>query len=419
MYLPMVSIPLIFVFPTLALAQFTTVLDIPPDLAPTSIESDTQLNLSDGGVLPDGFRAGNVDGTSTNMEVNINGGTVGNNFTAYPGSQVYVTRGELSNVSASGGHIEISGGTFSNSNVTAIDGGTVHVLAGELTGLTSYGASNGSDSLVAVSGGSINTMLLQPLLGGFPKAEIFGGQVQQVFYSPDSELIISGGEVGAIIPGRSIPTQPESLIYMEGGTVESLTLVGNLVGTGGVDTAEIRGGTISSLLIFNEGKATLFGRHLEINGIDVTSTLTIGESVSIDASDALLEGILEDGNSFVFDPRDGGDDVLNGTVQFNLVAVPGDYNGDYRVDLADYTVWRNQLGVIVTTPFSGADGDGNGVVDAGDYLTWKAHFGLAATNAPPSMITEAVPEPSSLTITLIAAFSGMVSIGRSKRSDVC
>lgn len=57
--------------------------------------------------------------------------------------------------------------------------------------------------------------------------------------------------------------------------------------------------------------------------------------------------------------------------------LPGDYNGDYSVNLTDYTVWRDMLGSEVES-FSGADGNGNGVVDRADYLLWKKNFGDSA-----------------------------------------
>ncbi len=53
----------------------------------------------------------------------------------------------------------------------------------------------------------------------------------------------------------------------------------------------------------------------------------------------------------------------------------GDYNGNGTVDAADYTVWRNALGQTGLTPFSGADGDGDGAVTQADYGVWKSHFG--------------------------------------------
>ncbi|WP_231953894.1 choice-of-anchor Q domain-containing protein [Pirellulimonas nuda] len=58
-------------------------------------------------------------------------------------------------------------------------------------------------------------------------------------------------------------------------------------------------------------------------------------------------------------------------------ARPGDYNGDGAVDAADYTVWRDTLGLGGPPPFSGADGDGDGEVTQADYNVWRSHFGEA------------------------------------------
>lgn len=61
-------------------------------------------------------------------------------------------------------------------------------------------------------------------------------------------------------------------------------------------------------------------------------------------------------------------------------SLPGDYNGDSTVGLADYTIWRNTLG---STPasFSLADGNGDGVTDASDYQVWKYHLGKRLSTA--------------------------------------
>jgi hypothetical protein len=52
----------------------------------------------------------------------------------------------------------------------------------------------------------------------------------------------------------------------------------------------------------------------------------------------------------------------------------GDYNHNGIVDSADYTVWRDTLGQLVS-PFNGADGSGDGIVNHADYDVWKSHFG--------------------------------------------
>lgn len=64
---------------------------------------------------------------------------------------------------------------------------------------------------------------------------------------------------------------------------------------------------------------------------------------------------------------------------FGLAAPPppnADFNGDGKVDAADYTVWRNSLGASVTP---GEQGDANfdGLVDNEDYALWKQQFGTS------------------------------------------
>ena len=78
--------------------------------------------------------------------------------------------------------------------------------------------------------------------------------------------------------------------------------------------------------------------------------------------------------------------------------ITGDYNGDFIVDLADYTVWRNTLGSTIE-PFTGADGDGNGVVTTRDYRIWRSNFGRSRYNTSLAS-TASVPEPSALVLLL-------------------
>lgn len=92
--------------------------------------------------------------------------------------------------------------------------------------------------------------------------------------------------------------------------------------------------------------------------------------------------------------------LTTGRVRFEdpgLPALDGDYNGDLAVNLADYTTWRDQLGVK-TAAFAGADGNGNGVVDAADYLLLKRNFGKSAPlqSAVTSSVTTVLEEVQSV-----------------------
>ncbi|WP_425400294.1 DUF5010 domain-containing protein [Aeoliella sp.] len=75
--------------------------------------------------------------------------------------------------------------------------------------------------------------------------------------------------------------------------------------------------------------------------------------------------------------------------------LPGDFNGNGSVDLADYVVWRNNLGAEIALD--------NEVVSIGrvttdDYTTWKNGFGASAVGAVASI---QVPEPCGLPIVLL------------------
>ena len=95
--------------------------------------------------------------------------------------------------------------------------------------------------------------------------------------------------------------------------------------------------------------------------------------------------------------------------------LPGDFNNDGVVDLADYTVWRNNLGGSFDLNGNGDDnGVSAGVVDTADYTLWKSQFGSTAT---PALSTVAsVPEPSA--VGLLALCGILVWRGVPRRSRV-
>lgn len=89
----------------------------------------------------------------------------------------------------------------------------------------------------------------------------------------------------------------------------------------------------------------------------------------------------------------------------------GDFNKDGRVDAADYTVWRDNLG---------------GLYQASDYLLWKNNFGMTSSGngsiisngvvryeaiSPGSASISAVPEPASVWLAFVALL-GMTALSR-------
>ncbi|MEO1496502.1 MAG: choice-of-anchor Q domain-containing protein [Planctomycetota bacterium] len=93
-------------------------------------------------------------------------------------------------------------------------------------------------------------------------------------------------------------------------------------------------------------------------------------------------------------PHANGSDIGAFESYDSALALPGDYNLDGNVDLADYTVWRDQLGSTAITPRSGADGDGDGVVGEADYDVWSDNFGSTLpAAAAPALVTDSIAVP--------------------------
>ncbi len=117
--------------------------------------------------------------------------------------------------------------------------------------------------------------------------------------------------------------------------------------------------------------------------------------------------------------------VLYGTPLTTTLGGPnyitGDFNGDGYVDAADYTVWRDSLGMVGTsTNLLAADANLDYVVDGADYLIWRSNFGAPVTAASGSGSlgggnTATVPEPSSLAILALALIAGLAKTTTARR----
>lgn len=84
-------------------------------------------------------------------------------------------------------------------------------------------------------------------------------------------------------------------------------------------------------------------------------------------------------------------------VTSQVVTLPGDYNDDGLVDVADFVLWRDNLGAIEGTLANDSDG---GPIGTAQYGTWVANYGsqLVSSN---SLLT--IPEPTTLLLIGIAA----------------
>ncbi|WP_145284923.1 glycoside hydrolase family 44 protein [Pirellulimonas nuda] len=79
----------------------------------------------------------------------------------------------------------------------------------------------------------------------------------------------------------------------------------------------------------------------------------------------------------------------------------GDFNRDGTVDGADYTVWRDSLGL---TGNLAADANEDNIVDIDDYNLWRSNFSL--TTSSTGLPTVSTPEPSGVTLALAASLCG-------------
>ncbi len=76
----------------------------------------------------------------------------------------------------------------------------------------------------------------------------------------------------------------------------------------------------------------------------------------------------------------------------------GDFNNDGQVDAADYTIWRDNLGLSDAALNGNGTGDPSGLVVAADYTLWAGNFGASSSSASAA----SVPEPSSFVLVGIA-----------------
>ena len=122
-------------------------------------------------------------------------------------------------------------------------------------------------------------------------------------------------------------------------------------------------------------------------------------------------------------PTESNKGVPYGTQLMNDIGAPnfllGDYNKDGYVNAADYTVWRDTVGLTGSNSLQlAADANHDYVVGPEDYDAWKAHFGQpfapGAGSGSSSLATFGVPEPNSLIIALAGTIA-VVAFGSRAR----
>ncbi len=452
----------------------TTPIILSNSSSPPGLRTGQSLTVVDGGVVSKDFAA--VDATLSvaggfvesglevaNSQVHISGGRLGSGFTAFEGSMVHLTGGQISVWGLSISHdsrLHISGGEFFYNGTPApstIDTwGSGDVLAGTLQDGTPFIYAHDLGHLlnnVELEHTSVPQLDLTPLvvnsvdgLSGLRPGQaltlVEGGQLSDAFVMVNSTLHVRGGEVtrsltaydsqvnitsGSI--GHNLSLYYGSELNASGGVVDGSVDVweGSAVKIGGQgevrslfmregSVADISGNMPESMTFLAGSQLNLLGSSFVV-GANTNSPLPldfleIGGSYVIEGRPGTLTGVLADGSTFSIrlDPPGVGNPNIHvgASVTVTLTPLAGDYNGDNIVDAADYTVWRNSLGMTDIPRFSGADGNGDGQITVADYEVWKLHFGNSLPSGIASLATT-VPEPANMA--LLVALAALIAVG--------
>lgn len=218
-------------------------------------------------------------------------------------------------------------------------------------------------------------------------------------------LNLSGGELFA----QQLSKSESSDFLFTGGKLHADQINFDLQVAGG---AVAPGRSIGvSQVLGNASFALSSSLEVEILGIDsdqliVTGDLDLGIDTALDILNlgapssgtyavAQYAGSLS-GQFVSVTPGYSIDYSVPGEIRVSIIAagVQGDFNSDGFVDAADYTAWRDQLGMSSTLHGNGDEtGQSEGVVDLADYEVWRLAFGQSALGASQATV-EAVPEPT-------------------------
>lgn len=92
-----------------------------------------------------------------------------------------------------------------------------------------------------------------------------------------------------------------------------------------------------------------------------------------------------------------------------------DFNGDGVVDGSDFLAWQRGFGATGAQLEQG-DANGDGAVDAADLAAWNTAFGAGAVTTNANTLALAVPEPTTLGLTLTIV-AGVLAVATARRRN--
>lgn len=259
-------------------AEFETVIDSPATVFEEdgAIESNTQVNLYPGGVLPGDYTIGPTRKPGNNIEINLLGGSIGTEEQKFYRFSTTSWRVRTTNVTLNlvegevWGDIDATVGalvTLSNANVNGsldlTDGSLALISGGQI--LEELSAKNGS--VVRMSGGTIGASLNRSY-----GASAYDG----------SAFLMSGGTInGALVVS-------DSYANITGGRIErALSVSSN-------GSLEISGGSTGPISVSGGGKATLIGGEFQLDGNPIEGLGSNAQSIDLPKY-SILTGVLSDG----------------------------------------------------------------------------------------------------------------------------
>jgi len=307
------------------------VYDLPPFAVgdDESIGSNTTFNINEGGLVGRNFEAGRFGQTSTQLEVNLAGGSIGSGFSAYDGavvqvssggigtgatayrdSQIHLTGGSIgSGFEILGGQVEVDGGNIEG-RVEIWGGGELSVLSGD-GGSVAYLSTS---STLNVAGGEVDTRNTM-----FGTINLSGGEITgRMVTGQYAELNVSGGLL------REVLVYYQSHVNMTGGKIRDFYIVNgsSLEMTGGVlegypsvyigshIPTRLAGGAIADRIEKRAGseRIVLAASDFRLDGVPIAGLGDVGAQWEFDLpTGTVLTGVYADGTPFAYSSLEGDD----------------------------------------------------------------------------------------------------------------